>query len=141
MTPAMIDYIRATQLNPSDEKLQLLTAAITGSMFYIGHRPARFAVGVEHRKYEAAFNPDTLRQLLIASREAEFRGQSRLCDARSRISNILASLSRNEQAVSFGRRRRFPLRTSVCTETTSARVSSPVRLIQHVPVVRPPYPA
>jgi iron complex outermembrane recepter protein len=62
MTQAMIDYIKATQLDSSDEKLQLFSANITGSMFHIEDRSAGFAVGVEHRKYEAAFNPDPLRQ-------------------------------------------------------------------------------
>jgi iron complex outermembrane receptor protein len=63
MTPAMIDYIRATQLDSSDEKLELVSANITGNMFRIGDRPAGFAVGVEHRRYIAAFNPDPLRQI------------------------------------------------------------------------------
>jgi iron complex outermembrane recepter protein len=62
MTQAMIDYIRATQLDSSDEKLQLFSANITGNMFHIGDRGAGFALGVEHRRYEAAFDPDPLRQ-------------------------------------------------------------------------------
>lgn len=61
-TPAMINYIRATQLDSSDEKLALVSADITGTMFHIGERSAGFAVGVEHRKYDGAFNPDPLRQ-------------------------------------------------------------------------------
>lgn len=61
MTPAMIDYIRATQLDSSDERLALVTANLTGTMFHIGERSAGFAVGVEHRRYVAAFNPDPLR--------------------------------------------------------------------------------
>jgi iron complex outermembrane receptor protein len=61
MTPAMINYIRATQLDSSDEKLALVTGNVTGTMFHIQGRAAAFAVGVEHRKYDAAFNPDPLR--------------------------------------------------------------------------------
>jgi len=62
MTAAMIGYIRATQLDASDQKLQSFTANITGDLFKIGDRNAGFAIGVEHRKYEGAFNPDPLRQ-------------------------------------------------------------------------------
>jgi iron complex outermembrane receptor protein len=61
MTPAMINYIRATQLDSSDEKLALVSGDVTGTMFHIQGRAAAFAVGVEHRKYDAAFNPDPLR--------------------------------------------------------------------------------
>lgn len=62
MTAAMISYIRATQIDSSDQKLQLASANITGEMFRIGDRSAGFAAGVEHRKYDGAFNPDPLRQ-------------------------------------------------------------------------------
>jgi iron complex outermembrane receptor protein len=61
MTPAMINYIRATQLDSSDERLALVSADVTGTMFHIQDRAAGFAVGVEHRKYIGAFNPDPLR--------------------------------------------------------------------------------
>lgn len=61
LTPAMINYIRATQLDSSDEKLALVSANITGTMFHIQDRAAGFAVGVEHRKYIGEFNPDPLR--------------------------------------------------------------------------------
>jgi iron complex outermembrane receptor protein len=61
MTPAMINYIRATQLDSSDEKLALVSANVTGTMFHIQDRAAGFAVGVEHRKYIGEFNPDPLR--------------------------------------------------------------------------------
>ncbi len=62
ITQAMLNYIRATQLDSSDEKLQLASANITGDLFHIEDRAAGFAVGAEHRKYDAAFNPDPLRQ-------------------------------------------------------------------------------
>ncbi len=61
MTPAMINYIRATQLDASDEKIGLIQANITGTMFHIQDRAAGFAAGFEHRKYDGAFNPDPLR--------------------------------------------------------------------------------
>jgi iron complex outermembrane recepter protein len=62
MTQAMINYIKATQNDSSDEKLELVTANITGDMFHIADRAAGFAVGVEHRRYVGIFNPDPLRQ-------------------------------------------------------------------------------
>jgi len=62
MTQAMIDYIRATQIDSSDQKLQLFSGNITGDMFHIGDRAAGFAAGAEYRKYFGAFNPDPLRQ-------------------------------------------------------------------------------
>jgi iron complex outermembrane recepter protein len=61
MTAAMINYIRATQLDSSDEKLALVSGNVTGTMFRIQDRDAGFAVGVEHRRYVAAFDPDPLR--------------------------------------------------------------------------------
>jgi iron complex outermembrane recepter protein len=62
MTAAMINYIRATQMDASDQKLQLVSANITGDLFPIADRHAGFAFGLEHRKYVGAFNPDPLRQ-------------------------------------------------------------------------------
>jgi iron complex outermembrane receptor protein len=62
MTQAMINYIRATQIDSSEQKLQLLSGNITGDMFRIGDRAAGFAAGAEYRKYFGAFNPDPLRQ-------------------------------------------------------------------------------
>ena len=62
LTPAMINWIRTTQIDQSEQKLTLLSANITGDMFDIGDRTAGFAVGVEHRKYQGSFLPDPLRQ-------------------------------------------------------------------------------
>jgi iron complex outermembrane receptor protein len=62
LTPAMINWIRTTQIDQSSQKLSLLSANLTGTMFDIGDRPAGFAFGVEHRKYQGAFLPDPLRQ-------------------------------------------------------------------------------
>jgi iron complex outermembrane receptor protein len=62
LTPAMIHYIEATQIDSSEQKLQLFSANLTGTMFHIQDRAAGFAVGVEHRKYEGDFEPDPLRQ-------------------------------------------------------------------------------
>jgi iron complex outermembrane recepter protein len=61
-TQAMINFIRTTQIDSSKQKLQLISANVTGTMFDIGDRPAGFAVGAEHRKYVGEFAPDPLRQ-------------------------------------------------------------------------------
>jgi iron complex outermembrane recepter protein len=62
MTAAMINYIKATQLDASDQQLSIVSANITGTMFKIGDRSAGFAAGVEHRRYVGNFEPDPLRQ-------------------------------------------------------------------------------
>ncbi|HEY2678756.1 MAG TPA: TonB-dependent receptor [Steroidobacteraceae bacterium] len=62
MTPAMINYIEATQIDSSDQQLQVFSGNITGNMFRIQDRAAGFAAGIEHRKYAGQFEPDPLRQ-------------------------------------------------------------------------------
>jgi iron complex outermembrane receptor protein len=62
MTPAMIDYIRTTQIDASEQTLDLASANISGDLFAIGDRSAGFAAGVEHRRYAGSFDPDPLRQ-------------------------------------------------------------------------------
>jgi iron complex outermembrane receptor protein len=61
-TQDMINWIRTTQIDQSSQKLTLLSANLTGTMFEIQDRSAGFAVGAEHRKYEGSFLPDPLRQ-------------------------------------------------------------------------------
>jgi len=61
-TPEMINFIRTTQIDSSEQTLQLASANLTGDLFNIGDRTAGFAVGVEHRKYTGDFQPDPLRQ-------------------------------------------------------------------------------
>jgi iron complex outermembrane recepter protein len=61
-TQDMINWIRTTQIDQSTQKLTSASANITGTLFDIGDRPAGFAVGVEHRKYQGEFLPDPLRQ-------------------------------------------------------------------------------
>ncbi len=62
MTQAMIDWIRTTQIDSSEQILDIFSANITGDLFNIGDRTAGFAAGVEHRRYKGEFNPDPLRQ-------------------------------------------------------------------------------
>ncbi len=62
MTQQMIDWIRTTQIDSSEQILDIFSANITGDLFKIGDRTAGFAAGVEHRRYKGEFNPDPLRQ-------------------------------------------------------------------------------
>jgi iron complex outermembrane receptor protein len=62
ITQAMLNYILAPQVDASDQKLKLVSANITGTIFHIEDRAAAIAVGAEHRLYDGVFNPDPLRQ-------------------------------------------------------------------------------
>ena len=63
MTPAMLSYILAPQIDSSDQTLKIVSANITGTLFHIEDRAAGIAVGAEHRLYDGKFNPDPLRQI------------------------------------------------------------------------------
>ena len=61
ITPAMLKYIAATQIDSSTQTLKLASANITGTLFHIQDRAAGIAVGAEHRLYDGVFAPDPLR--------------------------------------------------------------------------------
>jgi iron complex outermembrane receptor protein len=63
ITQAMLNYILAPQIDSTDQKLKLVSANITGTIFHIQDRAAGIAVGAEHRLYDGVFNPDPLRQI------------------------------------------------------------------------------
>lgn len=62
ITAQMLNFIGATQIDQSDQKLKLISANVTGTLFHIEDRAAGLAIGVEHRHYDGGFNPDPLRQ-------------------------------------------------------------------------------
>ncbi len=63
ITQAMLNYISTPQHDSSKQTLDLITANLTGDLWKMGDdRYAGFAVGYEHRKYQANFTPDPLRQ-------------------------------------------------------------------------------
>lgn len=62
MTQQMIDWIRTTQIDSSEQILDIFSANLTGDLFSVGDRTAGFAAGVEHRRYKGELNPDPLRQ-------------------------------------------------------------------------------
>jgi len=62
ITPAMLNYILATQIDSSDQQLKVISGNITGTIFHIEDRAAGLAIGAEHRDYVGIFNPDPLRQ-------------------------------------------------------------------------------
>jgi iron complex outermembrane receptor protein len=62
ITPAMLNYILATQIDSSDQQLKVISGNITGTIFHIEDRAAGLAIGAEHRQYVGIFSPDPLRQ-------------------------------------------------------------------------------
>lgn len=63
MTAQMIDWIRATQVDRSKQKLDLASFNVSGDLFnIIDSRAVAFAAGVEYRRYFGSFDPDPLRQ-------------------------------------------------------------------------------
>ena len=62
ITPAMLNYVEATQLDSSDQQLKVISGNITGTIFHIEDRAAGLAIGAEHRVYVGIFDPDPLRQ-------------------------------------------------------------------------------
>jgi len=62
ITPAMLQYVEATQLDSSDQQLKVISGNITGTIFHIEDRAAGLAIGAEHRVYVGIFDPDPLRQ-------------------------------------------------------------------------------
>src|SRR5581483_1325758 len=62
ITPAMLKFVEATQIDSSVQTLRLASVNITGHPFSIQDRPVGIAIGGEHRNYTGQFNPDPLRQ-------------------------------------------------------------------------------
>lgn len=63
MTQQQIDWIRATQIDRSDQKLDLASFNVSGDLFnIISSRAVAFAAGAEYRRYFGSFDPDPLRQ-------------------------------------------------------------------------------
>ena len=62
ITPAMLKFIEATQIDRSEEDLRVYSANITGHPFSIQDRPVGLAIGAEHRINKGDFEPDPLRQ-------------------------------------------------------------------------------
>jgi len=63
MTAEMINWIRATQIDSSEQKLDVASFNLTGDLFnIISSRAVAFAAGAEYRRYQGSFDPDPLRQ-------------------------------------------------------------------------------
>jgi iron complex outermembrane receptor protein len=62
ITPAMLKFVQATQIDSSVQTLRLASVNITGHPVSIQDRPVGIAVGAEHRNYTGQFEPDPLRQ-------------------------------------------------------------------------------
>ncbi|HET9391319.1 MAG TPA: TonB-dependent receptor [Steroidobacteraceae bacterium] len=72
ITPAMLKYIQAIQIDSSEQDLRVISANITGHPFNIQDRPVGIAVGAEHRNYIGDFEPDPLRQVGLSQDSLAF---------------------------------------------------------------------
>ncbi|HZO22435.1 MAG TPA: TonB-dependent receptor [Steroidobacteraceae bacterium] len=61
ITPTMLKFIEAVQIDRSEQDLRIFSANITGHPFSIQDRPVGIAIGAEHRLYKGDFSPDPLR--------------------------------------------------------------------------------
>ncbi len=60
ITPAMLDYIAFTERDKSQQKVQGITANLSGDLFDLPAGPVGIAVGYEHRYQSASFDPDPI---------------------------------------------------------------------------------
>ena len=88
ITPAMLKFIEATQIDRSEEDLKVYSANITGHPFSIQDRPVGIAIGAEHRLYKGDFEPDPLRQEGLSQDSLAFP-----VDASYRVNELYAEAS------------------------------------------------
>jgi iron complex outermembrane receptor protein len=60
ITPEMLAYIQPIVRDQSENKLQLLSANLSGDLFDLPAGPLAFATGYEHRRLEGFYRPDAL---------------------------------------------------------------------------------
>ena len=60
ITPAMLNFIAFTEHDKSQQKLQYYTANLNGDLLDLPAGPLAFAIGVEHRRQSASFDPDPI---------------------------------------------------------------------------------
>ena len=60
ITPAMLAWIQPIVRDRSEQKLQNVTANISGDLFEMWAGPLSFAAGYEYRKYEGSYTPDPI---------------------------------------------------------------------------------
>lgn len=88
ITPTMLKFIEATQIDRSEEDLKVYSANITGHPFSIQGRPVGIAIGAEHRLYKGDFTPDPLRQEGLSQDSLAFP-----VDASYRVNELYAEAS------------------------------------------------
>jgi iron complex outermembrane recepter protein len=88
ITPAMLRFIEATQIDRSEQDLKVYSANITGHPFSIQDRQVGIAVGAEHRLYKGDFAPDPLRQEGLSQDSLAFP-----VDASYRVNEAYAEIS------------------------------------------------
>lgn len=60
LTPQMLQYIQYIEHDTSDNKINLWTANLSGSVVDLPAGPLAFATGYEHRTYSGAYQPDAV---------------------------------------------------------------------------------
>jgi iron complex outermembrane receptor protein len=61
ITQEMLDFVRITTKDSSEQSLEVFSANLTGDIFDLPAGPLAFATGYEHRDYEGTFSPDQVR--------------------------------------------------------------------------------
>jgi iron complex outermembrane receptor protein len=61
ITQQMLDWVRITTKDSSEQQLEVFSANLTGDLFELPAGPLAFATGYEHRDYEGSFTPDQVR--------------------------------------------------------------------------------
>lgn len=61
ITQEMLEYIRITTQDASENKLNLASANLTGDLYDLPAGAVAFATGLEYRRYEGSFTPDPAR--------------------------------------------------------------------------------
>ncbi len=60
ITPAMLDYIQFVENDRSDNKIEMLTANLSGDAFELPAGALSFATGYEHRHLSGSYTPDSV---------------------------------------------------------------------------------
>ena len=60
ITPEMLQYIQFIENDRSDNKLEAVTANLSGSVFELPAGPLGFATGFEHRHLSGSYSPDSI---------------------------------------------------------------------------------
>ena len=66
ITPAMLQWIQPVLHDESENELFIVSANLTGDLWELPAGPISFATGIEHRRYEGSYTPDSLNYVEVA---------------------------------------------------------------------------